>query len=155
MDRNHEGHHDDAWLGLPADGNVCNKCDDMKSMTANEAAFLSLRSLCCHPVLITDMNRSQLRATSSYEKHPDLGGQVRVKLSLHAKIHIQAMSHIDSIFLFVQRSRPQGVFRQSAQRLAHGPQVSHHPGAQHNVQHQMIHPPSVARASILLFIPCS
>lgn len=30
MDRNHEGHHNDAWLGLPADGNVCNKCDDMK-----------------------------------------------------------------------------------------------------------------------------
>ena len=28
MDSSHEMNHDDAWLGLPADGNVCTKCDD-------------------------------------------------------------------------------------------------------------------------------
>ena len=30
MDSSHETNHDDAWLGLPADEYVCNKCDDIK-----------------------------------------------------------------------------------------------------------------------------
>jgi hypothetical protein len=30
MEGGHETNHDDAWLGLPADGNVCNKCYDTK-----------------------------------------------------------------------------------------------------------------------------
>ena len=30
MVRNHVRNHDDAWLDLPADGNVCNKCDDIE-----------------------------------------------------------------------------------------------------------------------------
>ena len=31
LESNHDKDHDGAWLSLPADGNVCNKCDDMKN----------------------------------------------------------------------------------------------------------------------------
>jgi hypothetical protein len=155
MDRNYEGHHDDAWHGSPADGNVCNTCDDMKYNDCQRSShLLCLRSICCHSVLMTDMNWGQLHVTSSGEKRPDLGGHVRVKISFHAKIYIQATSHIDSIFLsFSARVLRASQAKRSA--ACHGPRVSHRPGAQHNVQHQMIHLPSVARGSILPFIPCS
>ena len=122
-------------------------------MTANEAAISCASDP--YAILVTDMNWGQLHVTSSHEKHPDSGGQVRAKIFLHAKIHTQAMSHIDSIFPFVQRSRPQGVSGRALSGLPMDRWYSLHPEAQHNVQHQIIHLPSVARGSILPFIPCS